>query len=246
MCSGGEDSQAMMWAWKLSGVPFNVVSIRYVSDGIFFNEHDLVTLGQFAKKNDIDVQYYDFDIIDFLENGHHDVATKFDCGSPQISTYIKMTELVKTGTILFSGNFIHTNTYANMDRTFNWVLLSMHRYSIFLRETNSVRQVIPFFFVHRPELAYGFQLEQNKIILKNIKFYLYQQNGFQIIPITKQTGFEKVKDHYDQYQDRVSIKDRLKYMNMDSKRVMDLLFRYPYGINSSTRTIFNYYIESQN
>jgi hypothetical protein len=237
MCSGGEDSQAMLWAWKLSGVPFNVVSIRYVSSGIFFNEHDLVTLYQFVEKNKIDVQYYDFDIIDFLENDHHNIATKFDCGSPQISTYIKMTELVKAGTILFSGNFITDPAQAHIG-VINWILLSMHRYSLFLKETNSIRQLIPFFFLHQPKLAYGF--------LPNTpsKFDRYIKNEFEIIPIKKQNGFERVKDHYDQYKDRISIQHRLKYIDAQSKRVMDLLFRYPYGINNTIT--HNYYMPSEN
>jgi len=238
MCSGGEDSQAMLWAWKLSGVPFNVVSVRYVSAGVFFNEHDLVTLCEFVEKNKIDVQYYDFDIIDFLENDHHDVATKFDCGSPQISTYIKMTELVKTGTIIFSGNYI-TNSTQTKTGVVNWILLSMHRYSLFLKETNADRQLIPFFFLHHPKLAYGFQPH----IIRH-KYDAYVKNGFEIILVKKQTGFEKVKNHYDQFKDRVSIIDRLNYANLPSNRVMDLLFRYPYGINNTNT--YNYYITSQN
>lgn len=237
MCSGGEDSQAMMWAWKLSGVPFNVVSVRYVTDDIFYNEHDHVTLLQFVEKNNIDVQYYDFDVINFLENGHHDIATKFDCGSPQISTYIKMTELVKAGTILFSGNCIISTKQSYQGGVINWILLSMHRYSLFLKETNSVRQLIPFFFLHHPKLAYGFQ--PHVVRHKN---EAYAKNGFEIIPVTKQTGFEKVKEYYDQFQNRVNINDRLKYNVMKSRRVMDLLFRYPYGINNTN--MYNYYTES--
>jgi hypothetical protein len=239
MCSGGEDSQAMLWAWKLSGVPFNVVSVRYVTDGIFYNEHDLTALFQFVEKNNINVQYYDFDIIEFLENGHHGIATKFDCGSPQISTYIKMTELVKTGTILFSGNFIMNTRRSSQGGVVNWILLSMHRYSLSLKETNSVRQLIPFFFLHHPKLAYG--LQPHVVRHKNDT---YVKNGFEIIPVPKQTGFEKVKEYYDQYQDRVSMTDRLKYNTMQSKRVMDLLFRYPYGINNTNT--YNYYTASQN
>jgi hypothetical protein len=238
MCSGGEDSQAMMWAWKLSGVPFNVVSVRYVTDDIFYNEHDLVTLLQFVEKNNIDVQYYDFDVINFLENGHHDIATKFDCGSPQISTYIKMTELVKTGTILFSGNSIKNATDTKTG-VINWILLSMHRYSLFLKETNANRQLIPYFLLHHPKLAYGFQ--PHTIRHKNDA---YLKNGFEIIPVKKQNGFERVKEHYDQYKNRVSVADRLKYNNMPSNRVLDLLFRYPYGINNTTT--YNYYVTSQN
>lgn len=238
MCSGGEDSQAMLWAWKLSGVPFNVVSVRYVTDGVFYNEHDLATLLQFVEKNNIVVQYYDFDVIDFLENGHHDIATKFDCASPQISTYIKMTELVKTGTILFSGNSIKNATNTKMG-VINWILLSMHRYSLFLKETNADRQLIPFFFLHHPKLAYGFQPH----LIKH-KYDAYVKNGFEIIPIKKQNGFERIKEHYDQYKNRVSVADRLKYNTMPSNRVMDLLFRYPYGINNTTT--YNYYVTSQN
>ena len=156
-----------------------------------------------------------------------------------------MTEFVENGTILFSGNFIENTTRPDRSGVFNWILLSMHRYSLFLKETNSVRQIIPFFFIHRPELAYGFQPYEDTRQVKRTKYDLFVKNGFQIMPVEKQTGFEKVKEHYDQYSDRVSISDRLKYINMPSKRVMDLLFRYPYGINSNVGTMFNYYITTQ-
>ena len=67
MCSGGVDSQAMIWAWHKAGVPFNIVSIRYISDGIFFNQHDLVQLDEFCSKYNFTVNYKDFDLINFLK-----------------------------------------------------------------------------------------------------------------------------------------------------------------------------------
>ena len=233
MCSGGEDSQAMIWAWKLSGAPFKIVSIRYISDGIFFNDYDLVTLNQFTEINNIPVQYYDFDVIDFLENSHSDTATQFDCGSPQISTHIKMTDLVETGTILFSGNFIVNDKFSRTG-SINWILLSMHRYSLYLEETNSNKRIVPFFFLHRPELAYSFTSIHS---MQELKYERLINNGFPVIPVIKHNGFEKLKNHYDQYAYRVTPSAKLKYREMPSKRTMDLLFRYPYGINSISNPV---------
>ena len=42
----------------------------------------------------------------------------------------------------------------------------------------------------------------------------------------KQTGFEKIKEYYDDQPARVNPREKLKYSNKPSKRVFDILFRY--------------------
>ena len=44
----------------------------------------------------------------------------------------------------------------------------------------------------------------------------------------KFNGFENIKKYYDKYFNRVKPIDRLKFASKPSKRVFDLLFRYPY------------------
>jgi hypothetical protein len=43
----------------------------------------------------------------------------------------------------------------------------------------------------------------------------------------KYTGFERVKEFYDQYHSKIPKSVKLKYASRPSKRAYDLLFRYP-------------------
>jgi hypothetical protein len=227
-CSGGVDSQAMIWSWHLSGIPFNVVSIKYVSNGIWFNEHDLIELHQFSELHKIKVEYKEFDVISFLENNLSDIANTYDCDSPQICTHIKMTEVIQKGTILFSGNYIFrdpgvTNTH-----------LGLQRYSESI--TNDTRTIIPFFFLHDPVLAYSFipLFELHKITSGYSTPNYYKLAGFPVIAQPKKlTGFEVLKEYYDnpKFNERITAMDRLLYANRPSKRTFDILFRHPYRNN---------------
>ena len=220
MCSGGADSQAMIWAWIVSGVPFNIVSIRYISEGIFFNEHDLITLDEYAKKLNLSVDYKDFDVIDFIENNLSEYANEYDCASPQICTHMKMSELVVDGTILFSGNFLVLQDYPVA--TVNYVLLGLSRYSE--KISTPTRTIIPFFLMHNSKLGFSFPKPESYT-----KDDIYISVGIPLChPPNKYNGFEKLKEYYDKYYHRVNYKSRLLFKNKPSRRVFDLLFRYPY------------------
>jgi len=223
MCSGGVDSQSMCYAWIKSKVPFNVVSIRYISNGIFFNEHDLKSLNEFSKLHNIPVEYKDFDLINFLENDFPTVVKDNDCDSPHICTYIKISEMIDCGTILYSGNIIFVGT-----TNINYTLLGLHRYDML--NGNSNRRIIPFFFIHDPVLAFSFHDAFSKDSDHlNSPFGIYTKGGFSIVkPPEKYTGFEKIKDYYDQFFNRVPGKVRLKFKNKASPRTFDNLFRHPY------------------
>ncbi len=215
MCSGGVDSQAMLWAWKQSGHPFEVVSIKYVSGGKWFNEYDLCDLVKFSEVHNISVNYLSFDVINFLEGELPAMASITECDSPQICTYMKMTELVESGTILFSGNFSDSSVVP-----LSHTLLGMHRYSLL---DHPGRKIIPFFFLHTAELAFGFVIEQD-----TSKNQAYTNNGFPVVyPTKKYNGFEQLKEHYDQFSHRVSRRTRFIYGSRPSSRAFDLLFRYP-------------------
>jgi hypothetical protein len=216
MCSGGTDSQAMIYSWMKSGIPFNIISVKYISNNIWWNHHDLVTLDQFCQVNNLKVEFKDFDIIDFLEHDLYNISKTYECPSPQISTHIKMTDLVPSGTIIFSGNFIERER-----TTVTLAQLGVHKFSLY--KNRQEISVIPFFFLEYPNLAYAFS---RSIAHKNDN---YVENGFPIIPQSEKfTGFEKLKNYYDKYSERVTPKDRLKFAMKPSKRVFDLIFRYPY------------------
>jgi len=215
MCTGGVDSQSMILAWIESKVPFEIVSFRYISENIFFNDYDLVELDKLAEFHGLTVNYKEFDIISFLENDLVEIAKSTDCTSPHFCTHMKFTDSVTNGTILFSGNALHKN-----GAQITYDMLALHRYAIKIENTN--KKIIPFFFLHTPELAYSF-------INNNLNIKDYIKGGFTVIsPPQKYTGFEKIKDYYDKYTRRVTSKQKLLYARLPSARVFDYLFRYSF------------------
>lgn len=217
MCSGGVDSQAMLWAWHTSDHPFEVVSIKYISNGVWYNEHDLSTLVEFTNKHNIPVTYKEFDIISFLENSElHNISSINTCFSPHICTYIKMSEQVTSGSKIFSGNWLSSVGHPSLD----YAILGLSRYA------DSRNDIVPFFFVHSAELAHAFRNMRYKHSYRD-KITGYQENGFPVIPqADKMTGFENIKEYYDQFNSTVSKKIKVLYACRASNRVFDLLFRY--------------------
>lgn len=232
MVSGGIDSQAMLWAWAQSGVPFIPVSVEYVSDGQIFNSHDLMQRNE-ALCGNIDIKYIQFDVIDFLENKLINYAQRYQCTSPQICTHMCMSESIIDGTVIYSGEFAR-----NVFFKYTYTIFGLWRYA-----TLSNRNVIPFFFLHDPELSAAVNVPiAEKIspdsLADNInigeyqvymnKAHSYKDAGIPVIPQSmKSTGFEKIKDWYDlQQSNRVTFQERMQFSNMPSKRIFDILFRY--------------------
>lgn len=223
MVSGGVDSQAMILAWLGAGVPFSLLSIRYVDkQGEVLNEHDLVTLNAFSTQNNISVKFQDFQIIDFLENELEHYVDEYQCTSPQICTHMRMSELVDQGTVIFSGN-----SYTGTPNV-NYTILGLWRYAV-----KTARNLIPFFFIHDPELVGSFQqlFRSQSSINKGYEFKcaLYQQAGFDVIPQEyKMTGFESIKARYDTLPELVSSRDKLEFAKYPSRRVFDMKYRYTF------------------
>jgi len=218
MISGGVDSQAMLHSWVKFGSDFIPTSVIYNN----FNFHDIDNIKLFYKNY---VQYINFDLLTFLELEYDTYSAKYRCSSPCISAYIKMIENLQ-GTIIFSGDPFIENKPRLTD-----AILGLYRASM------DKKNLIPYFFLHTPELMYSFTnqglFDKKEYIMLNDyekKIYNYRINGFPIFPQqNKYSGFEKVKDFYDSnFRDLIAPKNRLKYANKPSKRTFDLLYRYPY------------------
>lgn len=219
LVSGGIDSQAMLYAWKLSNQPYQAVSFVYND---FMNEHDLVTLREFSNKENITVDYIPFDYFSFLANEYDHFANKYLCSSPQITAYIKFTQMLE-GTCIFSGNFLLYDS-----AVLTYAMLGLYRYSL----TEEGKNTVPYFFLHTPELAYSMR---NHDILKphtyEHRVNLYKQAHFPIIAQEqKYSGFEKYKEYYDKHHREVykNKEIRMKYAIKPSQRIFDWIFRYPY------------------
>lgn len=226
--SGGVDSQAMLYAWKISGVPFDTFSAIYNNH---FNLHDLKHLKLFADKHNIKIKFKDFDVITFLETEHPNYANQYLCGSPQITTFMKLADLTKMGTVIMSGNFI---------RRFNG-LPDANNFALYNYGEFSKKYFVPWFFLETGELAHAFTTSDEELIYltegkSNIGGYrtkvaLYQHNGFPVIEQEdKLNGFEILKEYYDTNPPSYpSIQDKLfRTSNQISTRNFDLLYRNKY------------------
>lgn len=217
LVSGGTDSQAMLYAWKLSGVPFRAVHYSYCD----LNVHDRVTLRQFSARERIPIERANFDALNFIRSEELvEYAKRFDCVSPQLLTYIKMIQQ-HTETVIMSGNFFNGS-----DLGINYTLLSLDRY-----RQSSKTNFVPFFFCSTPSLTYitdyidssnGYH---DRTDLYKFKNSVYNSFGAQIIPQEKAyTGFELIKDICDDMEVPPSL--QVKYKDKDSKRAFDIFYRY--------------------
>lgn len=221
MVSGGIDSQAMLYLWHKFGSDYIPISFIY-NDSL--NSHDLETLKIFSSKYNIEIKYLNFDLLNFLLKEYDQFSKKYRCSSPCISAYIKMSETLP-GTVIFSGNFLHQNGAVFSDAILGLFRASLDRITL-----------IPYFFLHTPELAYSIlqssldTIKFNSLNDYEKKVFSYQENGLPVIPQTQKfSGFEKVKDYYDKnFYHLVDVKKKLKFSTKQSNRTFDFLLRYPY------------------
>lgn len=219
LVSGGVDSQAMLYAWKKYGKNYQAISIVYDD---WLNRADLVALEEFSRQQNIGVDYCKFNLTEFYFSEYESIVDEFQCTSPQIGAYIAMTQNL-SGTVIFSGMLPSLKNIP-----FDHAQRSLVRYA-------TTKHVIPFFFVHTPELCYsGIQEKQihheQHAYLSKVLFY--QHMGFPVISQNKhlnpETGFEGVKKHFDlNFSHLVTSDIKLKAAGKPSRRVHDMLFRYP-------------------
>jgi hypothetical protein len=223
MVSGGVDSQAMLWAWKQFGKDYIPTSVVYSNN---YNEHDLVTLKEFALRENISIEYIEFDPISFYQNKFEDIANRFRCTSPQFATHLGFIENLN-GTKIFSGDrllygraIVHHNNLCVYRAAQEW-------------------DIVPYFFIHTPELAYSLWYDKKSRLSGQTREEMYiekvndwQDSGFPVIPqLEKYTGFEKIKEYYQQnFRHVLTPLVRLKYTHYTTMEpvIYDVLFRHPY------------------
>jgi hypothetical protein len=243
MLSGGVDSQAMLYAWHTSGKSYNTVSAVYNHN---LNDNDLDTLRQFIQIHNININFVNFDLISFLQTEHVNYVEKYRCGSPHMTTFMKISEMIKEGTVIMSGNFFNTLApYANY--------IDKNNFGLYRYASQTKRPMVPFFFAETQELAFSFKYTPDTDIIDNVdkkmqiensitennkqyikKVELFQKYGFPVIPQSiKTTGFELIKNYYDEhFAHLVTVEDRLSRIGkvQRSYRVFDMLLRNKYEL----------------
>lgn len=224
--SGGVDSQAMLYSWLTSGVTFNTFSATYNET---LNDYDLETLDTFSKQHNIKINYHNFDLISFLENEHETYANEYRCGSPQITTFMKLADMTTEGTVIFSGQFIAKSVNQGM-----YGIPNRNNFSLYYYGLKAKKNIVPFFFIETPELAYSIDMTNPDFFIDDVpggypnKVRAYQYYGYPVVSQkTKFNGFEKLKVMYDTNPPRQpTIEDRLdRVRNQISNRNFDLLYR---------------------
>lgn len=220
MVTGGVDSQTVLLAWKWFGKDYIPTSVRY---NLNLNHHDLETLSLFSSRENLDIEYIDFDLLEFYQSKYFELADIYKITSPHFGAHLGMTENLD-GTIIFSGDRL-TGVRAVIGYN-----------NICLYNASLIRPIVPYFLLHTPEVAYSkiFRISQNlsesflNLSEYDKKVRTLQLENMPVIPqLTKYTGFERVKEFYDQYINNVPIKTKLQYSHKPSKRAYDLLLRYP-------------------
>lgn len=220
--SGGVDSQAMLYAWKLSNIPFSAVHVKYNG----FNDHDVAECIEFCMNEHIDLSFLNFDVLHFLEHDLPNYAVTYRCASPQICTHMAFSELVPDGTKLFSGN-LAMPVRLSIDNT----IYGLQRFA-----TIAKKNIIPFFLLESLAVTQASILMTQQYSGTNMEPYefkclVYEAIGVPIVrQTTKLTGFELIKNYFDQFKTRVSVIDKLRFGSLPSKRVFDQLFRNKYLI----------------
>ena len=85
MFSGGLDSQVVAEAFRLSGVPFNVVTIR-LNDN--WNWHDIKFAVEWCQMHNIKQTILDIDLVHFLENEALDIGIPCQAYSPHFCVFL--------------------------------------------------------------------------------------------------------------------------------------------------------------
>lgn len=258
--SGGVDSQAMLYAWQLSGIEFETYSAVYNYN---LNEHDLVALKNFADLYNIKLNFVDFDLIGFLKDEHDFYAKSYLTGSPQFTAFMKMVSLQTEGTAIMSGNFLQPHQIDDGVGKKYTNYPCKNGIGLFHYARKSNKNFIPFFFLEQPELAYAFTI--NDYIIQFIDGYgnyestgtnlnpdlakvtpyllknaFYQSHGFPVLRQHKKlNGFEKVKDFFDaNYTIPTDINKLQRIQTQTSERVFDVLYRNGYEVRLA-RTSYN-------
>jgi len=235
LASGGVDSQAMLYAWKTSGVQFSVVHYSYGN-----NIEDNDTLREFCTIHDIDYEIRYFDVEKFIKSIEYvEMAKQYDCASPHILTYVKLVSM-HDETCIMAGNYID-----NYTASLNYTILGLDRYRQISKEN-----FVPFFLCCTPELAYSFIDNYNNTPddFTNRGYYkkvlAYELSDFPVISQSnKLSGFEAFKDKYDTR--KIDGRIKLKWGAMPSKRPFDIIYRYglfdvlPLGFYSESTIIIH-------
>lgn len=204
--SGGIDSECMLEAFLLAGIDFEVAILRFKNS---LNAFDIQISIDLCQKKNLPFKFIDLDIIHFFDSGQYlEIAKKYDCQSPQIAVHLWFLDQID-GYPVLGGNPV-----APIWKDDQWFFVGLpgELHSIYFKYHLLLdRPGVPMFFLYSPELIASFirlpcmepYRHQQKTSLAEYTYLekcrSYAEGGFLAKPReAKWTGFEKVRDIYDQ------------------------------------------------
>lgn len=207
LLSGGADSEVVLRSFIESGRPFKVITNRFSGD---LNSHEISVVESLSKKLNVDVLYYDLDVIEWLTFPESlSMAEQAKCFQAEMLPTMKLIDHVyfELGGIPVLGN---GDFYANkIDGDWNYVeyeyILAWLRYAVSKNMTAAIN-----FFQQTPEIVLALATDPIMIELfetpeiesinsRYAKYKIYEKYwGIEIRE--KFHGCEKIQNLCDQVQ----------------------------------------------
>lgn len=235
LCSGGVDSQSMLYAWRLATrmQQSQVHSFLYNQR---CNWPDVQNLPELCDHLGVPLTFHELDLLEFLESGDaRAIQKQYRTTSPQMAAHIRMMETFHTGTVIMAGNFPHGLDSVALSLPHMGVV----RYAKQRNAQSRASQVVPFFHIH--DYTIGRCLHQHPLIWpENVpdhydwisdtgyrqKCNLYHAAGFEIRPHQQDaSGFQEFKQIYEARHPATSL-ERWQYGHKPSRWAFDIHHRY--------------------
>ncbi len=216
--SGGVDSEMMAESFRLNGIDFVAVIMRF-DNGL--NQHDILYAEKYCQKHQIKVEYYDIDIIQYMESSDFlEIALKAGVIAPGIVFQIHMARsLSEKGLfpVLGAGDVwlkkIDNFWYVLQSEVFG----AIHRGQLAFRFPGVMR-----FFHYTPEQVLSFL--EDSTVRKMLS------NGFPGVTSQMEVKEEILRPHF-QLESRIKYTGVEKFKDLSDRKRMQLIERMPTSYN---------------
>lgn len=219
--SGGIDSEVVAQCFLKAKKPFQPVIMRYILNSQYMNSHDYSHAVQFCNKHKLKIKYVDLHLESFFKNRLQNYSYNYFCNSPQLACHLWLIRQLKPFYVMGG----------DLAKMINNTLTCppLKYFSYYYANSNG----IPNLFWYTPSIIIEGSKHNEMSTFGNYeqKIKSYESLGFTFDSnrIEKLTGFEKVKQWYDE--------------QYSGYRVFDSLYRNPLEQAINSNITFSYEVE---
>jgi hypothetical protein len=212
--SGGVDSEVAMLSFMAARIPIKAAIMRFDDD---LNLHDIAYAVRFCQRNKVPYQFFDIDIIDFLNNRLMDYMGPVHCTSPMTAAVMWLVDQIDGYPVIGQGECLllrpelqrpkrikeaRVASYQGKEFTDNdWALQESEMINAWYRHfLLRGREGVPGFHQYTPEQILCYirdpgvlhMTQQNAVVTsESMKATIYRRH-FDMAPRDKHTGYEKL------------------------------------------------------